>query len=75
MPRFIHPIHARGLRSPSISPPLTKLTDKKIDGYILAGRYGSDMKERLEERMRQKKKKSKVKGSGKLRLSDFNHLL
>lgn len=56
-PSWRHPVHARGIKSPQFSGATTPLTNKKIDQYILQGRYGEEEKNRLiEERKKQKKK-------------------
>lgn len=74
MSRFIHPAHAKGLRSPSnFSPPSTELTDRKIKVYILAGRYGKEKKEALEKELAKKPKRKSNKPT--LSLSDFRHVL
>lgn len=70
MPRFIHPAHSRGLRSPSLSfGQFTELTDKKIKAYTLAGRYGEEAKRKLEESLKKKGKKTQPS------LKAFKHLL
>lgn len=53
--RDLHPIHARGLRSPDLTRLVCRgrLTDADIHRYALTGRYG---KERQEEARRADKK-------------------
>lgn len=76
MPRFIHPQHSRGLRSPGFHSPLTELSDRKIRNYILAGKYGEDKKQALIKQLEEKKKKNpKTKIKTTVKLSDFRHVL
>lgn len=44
MSRFIHPQHARGIRSPSFNFGFVKniLTDRQIARYAAEGRYGTE---------------------------------
>lgn len=43
-PKWTHPIHARGVRSPRFDVRGGKLlTDKQIHKYALEGRYGTDI--------------------------------
>jgi hypothetical protein len=71
MSRFIHPIHARGLQSRNISAPSTELSDRKIKNYILAGRYGKELQEKLQKELLAKKPKARTTPS----LKAFSHLL
>lgn len=76
MARFIHPVHSRGLRSSGFGSPLTNLTNKKIDNYVLAGKYGKDKQEKMKRALEQKKKKNpKAKVKTEVKLSDFKHVL
>lgn len=62
--RQTHPNRSKGkktlapIRSPSWDPPKTPLTDRKIDAYILAGRYGPELQAQL---LSKKKPKSSRK--------------
>lgn len=56
MPRFIHPLHSRGLRSPSLPSGSSKpLTDRRIREYILEGKYGEAAMKRELARLPKKK--------------------
>jgi len=55
--RWIHPIHAKGVKSPQFDGAIGLLTDKKIDEYILRGHYGEERKTELLEQMKRQKKK------------------
>lgn len=49
MPRDLHPIHARGVRSPNRSLGFVgaALTDAKIEDYIRKGYYGTEKQREL----------------------------
>ncbi len=71
MASFIHPAHAKGLRSPNLSGGSNKpLTDRRIKAYILAGRYGEEMRQ---NELAKQKPKSKDKPI--FSLKEFKHLL
>lgn len=46
--RFIHPIHARGVRSPRMPLPSRRLSDSAIHRYALEGRYGELARQRAQ---------------------------
>jgi hypothetical protein len=56
-PRWIHPVHARGVKSPQFDGASGPLTDKKIDEYILRGHYGEELQKVLLEGRKKKTKK------------------
>jgi hypothetical protein len=59
---WTHPIHARGIKSPQYDCAAGFLTDKKIDEYILRGRYGEEAQKALiEERKKRKPQVDPVK--------------
>ena len=63
MPRFIHPLHSRGLRSPALPSGSSKpLTDRRISEYMLEGKYGPEAMAR--ELARLEKKKQPPSGGG-----------
>lgn len=41
--RFIHPTHARGIRSPTITNLTSPLSNRKITHYIRLGKYGPSL--------------------------------
>lgn len=54
---WIHPIHARGIKSPQFDGSTGPLTDRKITSYILEGKYGEEARDALiAERARKKLK-------------------
>lgn len=61
MSRFIHPLHASGLRSPRIPTPTKPLSDKAIIKHTLNGFYGEEAKQRELKRIEEKKKRVRVK--------------
>lgn len=54
-----HPIHARGVRSPTLfgSHVRGELTDKQIDRYIAQGVYGTEKQAALLEQKKRKRKR------------------
>jgi len=54
--KWIHPEHAKGVRSPQFDGASGPLTDKKIDQYILRGHYGEERQKALLETRKKKKK-------------------
>lgn len=60
MSRFIHPIHARGVRSTNFAVRGSKLlTDSRILHYIKSGFYGPDMQAEAVGEVRPKKRKTR----------------
>ena len=54
---WIHPIHARGIKSPQYDCITGPLTDRKLNSYILEGKYGEEARDQLiAERARKKQK-------------------
>lgn len=57
--KWIHPLHAKGVKSPQFDGAIGPLTDKKIDEYILRGHYGEELKAALIAQRKKQKKKVK----------------
>ncbi len=54
--RWLHPIHARGVRSPNLPVTLGRLTDRKITQYARDGRYGVEAQARALVKPKKKKR-------------------
>jgi hypothetical protein len=62
-PRWLHPIHARGVRSTGVPTLQGKLLDdRRIDQLIASGHYGQEAQATLAAKQQQKPKRKTIEG-------------